>query len=85
MGGRRTRTGCYLPQPVRWRLMAKKDLTAMPERWADRLCGVAYDSNGTMVIWTGAPNLMCRCLIRLSRCADCSSRKMRVLAARRGF
>jgi len=57
----------------------------MPERWADRLCGVAYDSNGTMVIWTGAPNLMCRCLIRLSRCADCSSRKMRVLAARRGF
>lgn len=74
-----------MPKTIRVLPSGHPDLPVLPDKYRDRICGVVYDQDGVMVIWTGDRNAMCRCKKRLSRCRQCSARKMRTLEYRRAL
>jgi hypothetical protein len=79
--------GCWKPMLKTIRVLPSghPDLPLLPDKYRDRICGVVYDQDGVMVIWTGGRNAVCRCKKRLGRCKGCSARKQRTLAHRRAL
>lgn len=75
----------HFPMPQFWGLLpaGHPELPELP-RTKDRICGVAYEQFGLMVIWIGNPkNVWCRHMKRVDRCKECIDRRRNVLRARR--